>query len=283
MSISLWTCLAAFDKNVVQAQLRRPFTFSEEAFVTFFMLMQCRRICASKSQWRWLHKHPEVVEMLGWKQIPRCTTIGRRYKRLYELLQLFVLYIGQNRSGLAEQLDQSHLVEDKSLFKARGPVWHERMRKAGRIPAKLRNLDTDATWSRSAYHGWVYGYGLHMTCNQDAFPAMLQVETAAVSESQVLDQKEDLILNQLRPQTVVADNAYTKAMRIRNWKRDGVLLLTPAHRWVHGRFAQAYHRFVQSPEMVQHMRNRRTSVEPLFDLNVNAKWGLPQGNRELSE
>ena len=29
-----------------------------------------------------------------------------------------------------------------------------------------------------------------MTCNQDAFPAMLQVETAAVSESQVLDQKE---------------------------------------------------------------------------------------------
>ena len=105
-----------------------------------------------------------------------------------------------------------------------------------------------------------------MTCNQDAFPVMLQVETAAVSESQVLDQKEALILNQLRPQTVAADNAHTKARRIRNWKRAGVLLLTPAHRWVHGRFAQAYHRFIQSPDMVQHMRNRRTSVEPLFDL-----------------
>ncbi len=174
------------------------------------MLMQCRRICASKSQWRWLHKHPEVVEMLGWKQSPHCTTIGRRCKRLYDLLQPFVLFVGQNRSGLAEQVDRSHLVEDKSLFKACGPVWHERMRKAGRIPAKLRNLDTDATWSRSAYHGWVYGYGLHITCNQDAFLAMLQVETAAVSESQVLDQKEDLIVNRLRPKTVVADNAYTK-------------------------------------------------------------------------
>ena len=297
------------------AKLGRPFRYSEESFVIFFMLMQYRRIYASKSQWRWLHKHPEVVETLGWEQIPLCTTIGRRYKRLYELLQLFVLYIGQNRSGLAEQLDQSHLVEDKSLFKARGPVWHERMRKAGRIPPRLRNLDTDATWSRSAYHGWVYGYGLHMTCNQDAFPAMLQVETAAVSESQVLDQKEALILNQLRPQTVAADNAYTKAMRIRNWKRVGVLLLTPAHRWVHGRFARAYHRFIQSPDMVQHMRNRRTSVEPLFDLIakvigthaqqkhlpvksldkvrsclalatlsiqiamiINAKWGLPHRN-----
>jgi len=136
------------------AKLGRPFTFSEDSFVIFFMLMQYRRIHAGKSQWRWLHKQPEVVEMLGWAQIPHCTTIGRRYKRLYELLQRFVLFIGQDRSGLAEQLDQRHLVEDKSLFKARGPVWHERMRQAGRIPPKLRNLDTDATWSRSAYHGW---------------------------------------------------------------------------------------------------------------------------------
>ncbi len=54
--------------------------------------------------------------------------------------------------------------------------------------------------------------------------------------------------------------ACTKAMRIRNWKRDGVLLLTPAHKWVHGRFARAYHRFIQLPEMVRLMRNRRTSV-----------------------
>ena len=125
------------------AKLGRPFRYSEESFVIFFMLMQYRRIYASKSQWRWLHKRPEVVEMLGWEQIPHCTTIGRRYKRLYELLQLFVLFVGQNRSGLAEQLDQSHLVEDKSLFKARGPVWHERMRKAGRIPPQLRNLEQE--------------------------------------------------------------------------------------------------------------------------------------------
>lgn len=44
------------------------------------------------------------------------------------------------------------------------------------------------------------------------------------------------------------------------------MLLTPAHKWVHGRFAQAYHRFIQLPEMVRLMRYRRTSVEPLFDL-----------------
>ena len=154
-----------------------------------------------------------------------------------------------------------------------------------------------------------------MTCNQDAFPAMLQVETAAVSYNQVLDPKEALILNRLRPQTVATDNAYTKAMRIRNWNRDGVLLLTPAHKWEHGRFARAHHHFIQLPEVVRLMRNRRISVEPLFDLIakvigthaeqkqlpvssldnvrsclaiatlsiqfakiVNAKWGLPHRN-----
>lgn len=244
----------------------RPFTYDGKSFIIFFMFMQYRHIVAFQSQWRWLHKHPEVVEMLGWEQIPARTTIARRYKGLYELLQAFVLFIAQHSSGLAEQLEQNNLVEDKSLFKARGPVWHERMRKAGQIPAKLRNLDTDASWSMSGYHGWVYGYGLHMTCNENAFPVMVQVETAAVSESRVLDQKEALILNQLSPQTLAADNAYTKAMRIRRWQRRGVHLLTPAHKWLHGRFAQAYHHFIKSPDMIAHLRKRRTSVEPLFDL-----------------
>ncbi len=35
----------------------------------------------------------------------------------------------------------------------------------GRIPEKLRHLDADATWSKSTYHGWVYGYGIHLTGN----------------------------------------------------------------------------------------------------------------------
>lgn len=57
---------------------------------------------------------------------------------------------------------------------------------------------------------------------------MLQVEVASVSESRALNQKEDRILNQLSPQTLAADNAYTKAMCIRAWQKRGVLLLTPA-------------------------------------------------------
>lgn len=244
----------------------RPFTYTEEMFLLFFMLMQFRRIHANKAKWRWLTKHPEMLEMLGWSQAPHRTTIARRYKALYEVMQEFILFIGKYAPELSEQLSQAHLVEDKSLFKALGPVWHQSDRKEGRIPEKLRNLDTDATWSKSAYHGWVYGYGLHMTCNEEAFPAMIQVETASVSESEVLDQKESLLLERLQPQTLAGDNAYTKAMRIRNWAKRGVALLTPALKWTQGRFALAYHRFIQQPDVHQHLSKRRTSVEPLFDL-----------------
>lgn len=244
----------------------RPFTFSEEMFIVFFMIMQFRQIYAFKSQWRWLSKHPEMLALLGWDEPPHRTTISRRYKGLYEVLQEFILFIGEYVPPLGEQFSQAHLVEDKSLFKALGPVWHQSDRKEGRIPEKLRKLDVDASWSKSAYHGWVYGYGLNMTCNEDAFPEMVQVETASVSESEVLAQKEAVILERIHPETLAADNAYTQAMRIRRWAKQGVALLTPALKWVKGRFAEAYHRFIRLPDIAEHLKRRKTSVEPLFDL-----------------
>jgi len=244
----------------------KPFTYTEKAMIVFFTMMQLRRIFRFKAQRRWLQAHRKMASLLGWVTIPHRTTLSRRYKALYATICRFVLFIAQYAPDLDARFSPQHLIEDKSLFKALGPVWHQSDRKAGRIPDKLRNLDTDATWSKSGYHGWVYGYGLHMTCNEDAFPAVVQVETGAVSESAVIEQKADPIIGQLAPDTVAADNSYTKAMRIRHWAKKGIALLTPAHKWVKGRYATAYHRFIQEPDMAERLRKRRTSVEPLFDL-----------------
>src|SRR5207249_3332451 len=131
---------------------------------------------------------------------------------------------------------------------AQGPVWHQSDRAAGHIPEKLRHLDTDASWSKSGYQGWVYGYGLHFTCNQQGFPMRAQVETASVSESQALDDQETQIVQTCAPNSVTADNSYANATRIRRLAAEGVVLLTPAAKWVNGRYAQAYHRYIQQPE-----------------------------------
>ena len=87
------------------------------------------------------------------------------------------------------------------------------------MPTHLRPLDTDATSSKSKYHGWGYGYGLHIVSTQTAFPTLMTVQSASVSESWVIDQKASEILTHLSPKTLTADDAYTQASRIRRWAK----------------------------------------------------------------
>jgi len=243
-----------------------PLVYRHKVLIVFFMIMQCLRIFQFKTQHRWLRQHPERRQQIGLEGVPDRTTLSRRYKAVYPTLQAFIACLGQDAPALDPAFNGNDLYEDKSLFKARGPVWHQSDREAGRIPDKLRHLDTQATWSKSAYHGWVYGYGLHLTCNAVGFPTLVQVETAAVSESQVIDHKAAPILEALRPSTLTGDNSYTQASRIRRWAKQGVALLTPALKWVQGRYAAAYHRFIAQPENVALLKGRRTAIEPVFDL-----------------
>ena len=81
-----------------------------------------------------------------------------------------------------------------------------------------------------------------------------------------MNDKEAHIFKDLDPYSVVADNAYTKAMRIRRWAKAGIVLLTPAIKWVKGRYAENYHNFIQNTENQDLMRLRRTTIEPIFDL-----------------
>ncbi len=243
-----------------------PFDFKDKSFVIFFVWMQMRHTTEFSAQHRWLENHAEHCQYLLFKRLPHRTTISRRYKALYHTLQDFIAFVGTFAQDLELDFRSKELFEDKSLFKAKGAVWHQKDRQRDHIPDKLRNLDQDATWSKSAYHGWVYGYGLHVTCTENGFPRRVHVETASVSESQILDEKEAHIFNHLDPYSVVADNAYTKAMRIRNWAKVGMVLITPALKWVKGRYAENYHRFLQQEENQDLSRLRRTAIEPIFDL-----------------
>jgi len=95
----------------------------------------------------------------GWQTsveyAPDRTTLSRRYKALDDVLQDFIVFLGIYAEDLDPRLTSEDLYTDKSLFKAQGPVWHQSDRQAGRIPEKLRHLDTDGSWSTSGYHGWV--------------------------------------------------------------------------------------------------------------------------------
>lgn len=49
---------------------------------------------------------------------------------------------------------------DSTALRANGGVWHQKDRAAGRVPHST--IDTEAAWSKSGYHGWWYGWKLHL-------------------------------------------------------------------------------------------------------------------------
>jgi len=242
-----------------------PFEYADQVLIVFFTMMSVRRIFGFKTQHRWLRQHLQEALRLGFEQIPDRTTLSRRYKTLDSVVQAFIAFVGRWAETLHPKFDSRVLIEDASLFKAHGPVWHQSDRLAGRVPEKLRNLDQEASWRKSAYHGWVYGYSLHLTSNRAGFPKLAQVETASIAESGVLDQKKEALFA-LEPRAITGDNAYCKAMRVRNWAAQGILLLTPAAKWQTGRYALAYHRLIAKPPFADWLKCRKTAIQPIFDL-----------------
>jgi hypothetical protein len=49
---------------------------------------------------------------------------------------------------------------DSTLLRARGGVWHQKHREQGLVPHT--SIDTEAHWTQSGWHGWVYGWKLHV-------------------------------------------------------------------------------------------------------------------------
>ena len=49
---------------------------------------------------------------------------------------------------------------DSTPLRANGGVWHKKHRLAGEVPHT--SIDTEAAWSKSGYHGWWYGWKLHL-------------------------------------------------------------------------------------------------------------------------
>jgi hypothetical protein len=49
---------------------------------------------------------------------------------------------------------------DSTTLQAQGGVWHKKHREQGIVPHT--SIDVQATWTKSGWHGWVYGWKLHV-------------------------------------------------------------------------------------------------------------------------
>ena len=73
---------------------------------------------------------------------------------------------------------------DSTTLQARGGVWHHKHREQGLVPHI--SIDTQAHWTKSGWHGWVYGWKLHVVSVVAAiwFPLAAVLTPANVADSE---------------------------------------------------------------------------------------------------
>ena len=74
---------------------------------------------------------------------------------------------------------------DSTLLKAKGGVWHKKDKEAGRVPHT--SIDTEAGWTKSGWHGWVYGWKLHLaiTVAEMWIPLAARLAPAEVADNKM--------------------------------------------------------------------------------------------------
>jgi hypothetical protein len=93
---------------------------------------------------------------------PARRTWERRLKALPDKLPAQISCLGHHLVALIQPYATCGRAAaiDSTVLRARGGVWHKKDREAGVVPHT--SIDTDAHWTKSGWHGWVYGWKLHL-------------------------------------------------------------------------------------------------------------------------
>jgi hypothetical protein len=213
-----------------QTQRGRPRTFSGRAFLLLAVVGVVLRTFKPQELCTLLTKDECLRERLGFCRVPHRRTVERRLDATRLEAEAQVAVLGQQILGEVEpRPDQPHASAiDGRMYQAQGPLWHKRDRVQARIPARLRNVDTESAWSKSGYRGWVQGYRLVL--QGLVFPAPVPLFARwcpnSVGESTVLEAA--LIADQLPvTELLLGDSTFGGADLVALYAQQGGWLLTP--------------------------------------------------------
>lgn len=95
-------------------------------------------------------------------RFPSRRTWERRLSQIPERLPAQIGCLGRHLVGVLQPWPQGGRAAaiDSTVLRACGGVWHRKHREAGIVPHT--SIDTEAAWTKSGWHGWVYGWKLHL-------------------------------------------------------------------------------------------------------------------------
>lgn len=147
---------------------RRPYVYDERVILKGLVVMLVRHVPTVHALLEMLAEPTVEMQALraqvsaGQERLPsrrtwerRLATLAARLSALIACLGTFLLTLLQpwGPGGRAVAIDATPL-------QARGGVWHKKHKEAGVVPHT--SIDTEAGWTKSGWHGWVYGWLLHV-------------------------------------------------------------------------------------------------------------------------
>ena len=133
--------------------------YSDKLFVKALIVMIIRRLYTAYALLSFLEQDDPVAHQIRpWLmehgQCPTRRTWERRYATLPARLPALIGCLGRHLVTLLQLWTaQGHAAAvDSTPLRAHGGVWHKKHRLAGEVPHT--SIDTEATWSKSGYHGW---------------------------------------------------------------------------------------------------------------------------------
>jgi len=170
----------------------RPIFYSEKLFMKALVIMIVRR----------LHKVGELLAVLEEEsaqmrevrqllfeggRFPSRRTFQRRLKTLPNSLPDQIGCLGRYLVEVLKPWESRGraVAIDSTTLQAKGGVWHKKDKEAGVVAHT--SIDTEAGWTKSGWHGWVYGWKLHLAITVGGMwiPLSARLTPADVADNQI--------------------------------------------------------------------------------------------------
>jgi Transposase DDE domain len=208
----------------------RPKTYSDRLIVKALVIMIIRRLYTAYALLAFLDQAdplPQQLRPLLYEQgcFPTRRTWERRLATLPQSLPGLIGCCGRHLVALLQPW-ATHgraVACDSTPLETGGGVWHKKHREQGVIPHT--SIDTEAGWSKSGWHGWWYGWKLHLAVTVGAvwIPLAAELTVANHGDNEVAPRLLEQLPGEVR--YVLGDTHYNDPELRRQCHRRGCELV----------------------------------------------------------
>lgn len=207
----------------------RPKTYSDRLFLKALAIMVVRHLPKVHSLLAVLEEprmQPLRELLVENGRYPTRRTSEGRLKAMPETLPAQIACLGRHLLALIDPFQDYGPVAaiDSTALAAHGGVWHKKHREVGIIPHTT--IDPEAGWTKSGWHGWVYGWKLHLVTTVAA--AWIPLAARLTSANRADNEEAVALLEELPADVhaILGDTSYNDPELRRLCESQKMLLIT---------------------------------------------------------